>query len=524
MMGQKVFQEKFFYNFSLSQRVPEDHILRKLCEVVDLSFVRGLTAPYYSYTGHPSVDPVVLFKMMLLGYLYGITSERRLAEECSLNLAFMWYLGYDVDEPTPDHSVISKARARYGKEAFEKFFERILELCVKAGLVTGEKVFADSTLIRANASLKSVVPRSDAFQPSRSPKEHIEQVFTENPVSSEEDPEPVLAQVTAQSAKMGAAGDQAAFFDLPEEEQGESDGKATAVPIPVRRGRPAKPKQGYNEQYVSKTDPDASVVSRPIIGKGLFYKEHFTVDSSRVITAVRVTPAAVEDYTQVRELLDKHPIVPKRFCADSHYGVPEVYGELKRREILPTIPRRSSHTQKPRPGHLPVSAFRYDPERDVYLCPQNKPLRRAAFEAKWQRYHYRPRHSDCQGCPFRKACATEKSVRTVIRAKEEEALTWAMEQLQTPQAVGIMTERSVCAEGVAGEAKGFHGLRRALCRGLEKVTIQALLIAAVQNLKRLVKAKVHSMEEKIGAACECLTSCSFLVVFRKSWATAPTSV
>ena len=115
MMGQKVFQERLFYDFSLSKRVREDHILRRLAEVVDLSFVRRLTARFYSHTGQPSIDPVVLFKMMLLGYLYGITSERRLAEECSLNLAFMWYLGYDLDETTPDHSVISKARSRYGQ-------------------------------------------------------------------------------------------------------------------------------------------------------------------------------------------------------------------------------------------------------------------------------------------------------------------------------------------------------------------------------------------------------------------------
>lgn len=115
-MGQKQFAPKLFHAFSLDKVVPEGHLLRHLEATVDLSFVRELCAPYYSHTGQPSVDPVVLFKMMLLGYLYGITSERRLAEECSLHLAFRWYLGYDLDEPTPDHSVISKARVRYGKE------------------------------------------------------------------------------------------------------------------------------------------------------------------------------------------------------------------------------------------------------------------------------------------------------------------------------------------------------------------------------------------------------------------------
>lgn len=162
MMGIKVYQEKMFYNFSLSKRMPESHLLRKLDKVVDLRFVREFVSPYYSHTGQPSIDPEVLFKMMLIGYFYGITSERRLAEDISVNIAYMWYLGYDLDEETPHHSVISKARARYGKEVFEQFFKHVLELCVQAGLVGGEKIFADSTFIRANASLKSIMLRQDA--------------------------------------------------------------------------------------------------------------------------------------------------------------------------------------------------------------------------------------------------------------------------------------------------------------------------------------------------------------------------
>jgi transposase len=126
--------------------VPPNHLLRRLEAVVDLAFVRELCASYYSHTGQPSIDPVVLFKMMLLGYLYGITSERRLAEECALHLAFRWYLGCDLDEPTPDHSVLSKARARYGQTVFEVFFQRVLMLCLEAGLLTS----TDSVLVHVH--------------------------------------------------------------------------------------------------------------------------------------------------------------------------------------------------------------------------------------------------------------------------------------------------------------------------------------------------------------------------------------
>lgn len=486
MMGQKVFQEKFFYDFSLSRRIPEDHILRRLNEVVNFSFVRRLTAQFYSHTGQPSVDPVVLFKMMLLGYLYGITSERKLAEECSLNLAFMWYLGYDLDEATPDHSVISKARSRYGQETFERFFEEVLALCVEAGLVKGEQLFADSTLIQANASLKSVVLRADAFQPPRSPKAHVEQVFTENPVI-EDAPEglrdPTGVQVSAAQQDRNAAHDTSSLAT----EHKDAD-QQIQEPVPdQRRGRPSKPESGYNREFVSITDPDASIVSRPNLPLAPRYKQHFTVDGNRVITAVKVTPAVVEDYIPVSELLDKQPVIPHQFCADSHYGIPEVYRDLKDRGIVPIIPRRSAHVRKSRPGHVPIDAFRYDAERDVYVCPQGKPLRRVAFEGKHRRYHYRPRHRDCRDCPLRNGCATKHSIRTVTRSPDQEALEWGIVHWQSPDAKYVLRRRSVVAEGTIGEAKVLHGLRRAMCRGLEKVSIQALLTASVQNLKRLVK-------------------------------------
>jgi transposase len=239
MMGIKVNQGKMFYNFSLSQRVPEDHFLRSVNLLIDLRFVRGLVADTYSHTGKRSVDPEVLFKMMLIGYFYGITSERRLAEEISLNMAYMWYLGYDLDEPTPNHSVISKARLRYGKEVFQQFFDRILEQCVHAGLVKGEKVFMDSTYIRADASLKSLVPRQDAVEPSFTSKEFVDKVFAEN--------------------------------------RDESPDTNTSPPTDKTQGMelPAGRKSYSNKTHISKTDPDASIISH---GQKLplqfAYKEH----------------------------------------------------------------------------------------------------------------------------------------------------------------------------------------------------------------------------------------------------------
>jgi len=483
MMGQKIFQEKFFYDFHLSRRIPEDHILRRLAEIADLSFVRKLTAQFYSHTGQPSIDPVVLFKMMLLGYLYGITSERRLAEECSLNLAFMWYLGYDLDEATPDHSVISKARTRYGQETFERFFERILALCVDAGLVKGEELFADSTLVQANASLKSVVRRADAFQPPLSPKAHADRVFAENPVTVEEQERPEAREkpITGQELVRSDA-------SLPAGQKSPG-GQISGPPPAKRKGRPRTARALYNRERVSATDPEASIVSRANFPLAPRYKHHFTVDGGGVITAVKVTPAAVGDHVPVSELLKRQPVIPRQFCADSHYGVSEIYRDLRDRGIIAIIPRRAAFVRKARPGHIPMDAFKYDAGKDVYICPRGKPLARVYFDETHHRYHYRPRESDCDRCPVRDNCSTKRSVRTLHRYPNQDAIEWGIAHWQAPSSKKILRRRSVVAEGTIAEAKVLHGLRRAVCRGLSKVSIQSLLTASVQNLKRLINRR-----------------------------------
>src|SRR6266851_3584290 len=152
LMGSKAVEPKLYLNFSLDAAVPEKHIVRRLAGAVDFGFVRSLVNKHYSHTGQPSVDPVVLFKLWLLGYLFNIRSERRLCEEASLNLAWRWFLGYELDEVLPDHSVLTKARRRFGTRVYELFFKRIVELCEERGLVQGDVLFIDSTLSDASAA------------------------------------------------------------------------------------------------------------------------------------------------------------------------------------------------------------------------------------------------------------------------------------------------------------------------------------------------------------------------------------
>jgi transposase len=281
MMGQRQFEPKLYYQLSLDRLVPRDHLLRRLAAAVDFSLVRSFCRPFYSHTGQPSVDPVVIFKMLLVGYLYGVTSERRLAEEVSLHLAYRWFLGYDLDEPTPDHSVLSKARARLGSEVFEEFFRQSIELCRKAGLLAEGAVYVDSTLIRAGASMDSLTRREDMIQPPLSIKEYLQRLDQEG----------------------------AAF-----EEDAPPDSDSDGGPSPP--GKPTPP----NQRLVSRTDPEATLVDRPDFGRHLAYKAHLAVAGRRgqVITAAVATTGAAADEHLLAEMLWQHRRLSK-------LGVPEVW-------------------------------------------------------------------------------------------------------------------------------------------------------------------------------------------------------
>jgi transposase len=455
MMGKKDFKPRIFYRLSLEKMVPLDHLVRALEEILDMNFIRGLCCKYYSHTGQPSVDPIVLFKMMLIGYLFGITSERKLAEECTVNLAFRWYLGYDLDEATPNHSVISKARGRFGKKVFEEFFQEVLSICVEKGLVKGEKIFADGTLIKANASLKSLVARSDAPSPSLSPNEYVEKVFQENLAKSEHDSE--------------------------RNDDNNIPTETNSTDKTVRKS--SRSRRRFNIEHMSRTDPEASYVARK--GKRMFsYKYHFTIDrTERVITAVVMTPGEITEDRVLEELLDRQPVEIKEICADSQYGTADNYAMCWKRDIVPTFPRRSRHFNR---NIFSPQKFKYDKGKDIFICPSGKELRRITYDKRNRRWHYRARGSACRLCSLKSVCSPSTKYRSIVRHEDHQYVERSLNWLESPCAKLSIKERGCYAEWATAEAKSLHGLSKTRYRGLEKVAIQGLMIASVQNIKRLL--------------------------------------
>lgn len=466
MMGERDFETKLYYQLSLDRLVPQDHLLRRIAAAIDFSFVRPLCRPYYSHTGQPSVDPVVIFKMLLLGYLYGIPSERRLAQEVSLHLGYRWFLGYDFDVPTPDHSVLSKARARFGGGVFEEFFRQSIELCRQAGLLEEGPVYADSTLIQAGASMDSLRRREDLLQPPLSVTEYLQRLDQE-------------AEADQKSESLAEA--------LPPE-----SGPSEEDSPPAGSSRPLRP----NEELVSRTDPEATLVDRPNFGRHLAYKAHVAVGGrqGQVITAAVATTGATADEHLLAEVLWQHRRLSRlgvpEVVADAKYGTTDNFLYLGQLGIPTYVPiTRFGNMRKDIWGR---EHFTWLPEEDAYVCPASQKLRRYANVRGTHRVQYRAPKGSCAACPFRAQCAPSGRERTIHRSWAQEFVEAAQERLASPLGKQRMVERKIYVEGAFGLAKELHGLRRTRFKGRHRVQIQVWLTAAAMNIKKAVRSMAQT--------------------------------
>ena len=472
MMGNHQFAPKLYYQLSLDRLVPQDHLLRQISAAIDFSFVYPLARPYYSHTGQPSVDPIVLFKTLLVGFIYGITSERRLMREIQVNMAYRWFLGYDLDETIPDHSVLSKARARFGMEIFEQFFQYSIEMCREAGLLSEGPVYVDTTLVQAAASMDSLRERDESIKPPLPIREYIHRLYTENAPPSEEEPVPCPPPPSITQCSASDSG----------------------IPPRYRKSRPDGHRRKANNELVSRTDPEATVVSRRGFDMHLAYKAHVAVAGTKgqVITAALATTGAKPDEHLLREILLYHSkltnLPVKEVVADAKYGTMANYEFLDKTGMTAFIPPRQ-RMRGPK-GTWGSNQFRYLREQDVFLCPAGVPMKRFAHRVSTQRVSYRVIKGACNGCRFKERCTPAGQDRTISRFFDQNLVDEAKERLSSPRGRELLLQRKVSAEGVFAWAKELHGLRRTRFMGRWKVQIQVWLTAAVINIKRAVRALI----------------------------------
>jgi transposase len=478
---------------SLEELVPPDNFYRHLEAKLDLGFVRDWTRELSAERGRPSIDPVIFFKLQLVMFFEGIRSERQLIETASLNLAHRWYLGYALDEDLPDHSSLTRIRQRLGVDVFQRFFERVVDLCQDAGLVWGRELYVDATKVEANADLDSLVPRF--FHEA---KTHVADLFAlDAPTTpSEVEPEGVKDDSAAGAIQLPRA-----FV---------SEHSPVAAPpwklLEERRLDPNRPAVGSYRRTtdfrVSVTDPDATPMRTGTVTM-LGYHDHYVVDGGkgRIILAALVTPADVMENVPLRDLLwrvcFRRKIWPQQVTGDTTYGTTENIVALEDAGIRAYVPLPDFGSR--RPAFFSQTDFTYDPERDEYRCPQQHPLKRETAKYSEEVVVYRARAATCNTCPVKTKCTESEHGRIVHRSFYADYLERVRGYPATQAYQKAMRKRQVWVEPLFAEAKTWHGLRRFRLRGLMNANIQGLLIAAGQNLKRFIAASGWGRQAPCGS-------------------------
>jgi transposase len=465
---------------SLEELVPADNFYRHLETKLDLSFVRDWARELYADRGRPSIDPVVFFKLQLLMFFEGIRSERHLIETASLNLAHRWYLGYALDEALPDHSSLTRIRQRLGVRIFERFFEKVVDLSQEAGLIWGRELYFDATKVQANADLDSLIPRfyHDA-------KTHVAGLFTDDtgtqddPRTEPEDtPSAELVRLPVERSEDGSSATDESRWRLLEE----------------RRLDPHRPAVGSYRRTadfrVSPTDPDATPMQTKA-GSALGYHDHYVVDGgrARIILAALVTPADVMENVPLQDLLwrvcFRRKLRPHQVTGDTTYGTTENIVALEDAGVRAFFPLPDFDRRTPYYG---PSRFTYDAQRDEYRCPQGQSLRRRKTKYTEEAVLYRANAAICNACPVKAECTGSDRGRMIHRSLYADYLEKVRGYHETEAYQKAIRKRQVWVEPLFAEAKEWHGLRRLRLRGLLNANIQGLLIAAGQNLKRLLAA------------------------------------
>jgi transposase len=495
MMGIKVREFRPLpYDTSLEELVPTDNFYRDVDKRLDLSFVREMVAPLYARGGRPSVDPVVFFKLQLVMFFEDLRSERQLMEVVADRISLRWYLGYDLGEPLPDHSSLTRIRDRYGLSVFRRFFEGIVEMCAEAGLVWGEEFYFDATKVEANASLESITPRFAVEQ-------HLQGLFEEGP---QED----LDGAPGDTARAAAAvGD---LDPLPTSEEAELISANSARSDWISKaGRQDREVKGdfYRRKadlFLSKTDPDASPMKRKGADHShLGYQAHCVVDGgrARIILGVLVAPFEVTENKPMLDMLWRAAFRwkarPRRVTGDSAYGTVENIAAIEKMGIRAYVALKGAGQGRPFFGK---DEFAYDAAHDLYICPVGELLAPRMRNVARRLIGYRAKAGTCDACPLRPKCTPSKLGRQISRHFDEEYVDRVKGYRGTFPYEKALRKRRVWVEPLFAEAKDWHGMRRFRLRGLEKVNAEALLIAAGQNVKRLVVARDRGPREQAQVA------------------------
>jgi transposase len=515
MQGRKTFTPKMLYSISLQELVAQNNFYRRLLSLIDFHWIYKQTASYYGSEGQESIDPVVFFKILLVGYINNIASDRKLIEFCSDSLAIRLFLGYDIDEPLPWHSTISRTRQLYGEKIFQQLpwhstisrtrqlygekifqqlFEKVFAKCVESGMVAGHTQAIDGALLKANASKDSL---------------EIKKVD-----SSIDDY--LLHQIKANTEPRRPA----AINKAPEDQQhmqgDKNDQTRQLKELNTRYNRQAKQYEDMpadaekgkflsNKTHYSPTDPDARIAVKPGKPRELYYSGQIAVDTGKhVITHAQTVLAEGKDgdclktiFNKTKQRLEKHGLKIENALTDAGYSSGENYYFLDQQNITAYIPLLG--------GALSGSeGFIYDEDNDYYICPNNKILKGSGRIVDDGRGHpvrkYFSLKSDCDKCPLRSRCiSTGAKTKKVQHSYYKPLLEAAKERALSTKGFRMRRKRSATAEPVWGTLINFTAMKRINTRGLSAANKCLILAATCYNLKKWMKHKLRYSDQKLQA-------------------------
>ena len=447
-------QGQFFYAFDLDKVVPPDHLVRQIEGVLDLSWVHKELAPYYSHTGRPSIDPALMIRMLIVGYVFAIRSERRICAEVRVNLAYRWFCKLGIEDKIPDHSVFCRARHERFREsdALRRVFEGVVAMCIAAGLVGGEAFSIDASLIKADVDKKK---RAPGDQPVAWPK-------------AEEAPHVVREYLAA----LDAAGN--------DEESGDGAGGGSSGADGSRRKPPKE---------VSLTDPQATWVARPGMDPFFAYDANYLIDNKVgiIVDAEGTRANRTVEITITETMIDRakrrFDLRPQRLAGDSVYGAVRLLKWLVDRKITPHIPVWDKSARSD--GTFSRADFVFDRQRNIYICPGGAELTSTGNIDQGHIVYYRANKSDCSACSLKLKCTTAP-MRKVTRDLNEDVRDHVRALANTEAFQQSSRERKKVEMRFA-HMKRILRLDRLRLRGLSGAKDEVLLTATAQNLRRLAK-------------------------------------
>jgi transposase len=495
MQGKKDYQEKLFIRFQLSDYVPADNFYRRLKGILDLKFVYDTTAKYYGTEGQKSIDPVVFFKLMLVGYLENLNSDRRIVATSRMRMDILYFIGYDLDEELPWHSTLSRTRQLYGEEEFTAIFKQVLKKCIDKGLVSGKRQAIDSVFVKSNAAISSLVERE------------------------------IMDDATAYGKQLDDHDDEVPDQDTTDE---------NTMPKPRKN---AKVDKKANSKRYSPSDPDARLSVKPGKTTRLNYSAHASVDTqNHVITHIQAFHADKGDASCLPEILTHvagnlrdNGLKIEEVLADTGYSGEAALLALDEQHIKGYIPNAPGYKQN-REG------FIYDAKSDSYKCPNGKYLTFRHLRKKGDNTHkvYKTMVIDCRACPLKATCANSVGYKALEDSVSKHLYDQMHYRMRTNKGIKMRRLRSSTVEPVLGTLINFTAMRQVYTKGISLANKCMIMAAVAYNLKKLINGittKVRKRTRKLSGnrsgnlkdrslawikKIETLIS-SFKIILKKKW-------